>query len=675
MPKHTESDPQDTVIVRAAIHPSIGIARVGNSEDEFYIGPEVLEPPPQPPGFYKDSKGALKREAAQFRIYGYNANGEVVSELTSENADITWTVHVANKKAAWYQFQIALDIPEAALDSPLKTDPSLLRNSTPVDIDGVKRVPTRAELTIDPGPRSITGPNQSGSEYKFDSGKFFKTKVYLGELRTDDVGHLIFLGGNGVSASFLGPKVKPTTFANNDGWHDDISDGPVTAGVSIDGRPIPVDPAWVAVGPPNYAPQIKGGRTLYDLLYHTFVQAGSLPFPQKISFTRDILPIFQRLTGLQWVNHGYATQFGPAGPYNFADPTLIARLADNSKEAANTEVRLQVFNMFREYVRDGKTPVLWPWEYGDAMDVPPADTPRQNLAISATQYQMLSKWANGDFISDWDPNANPAPSTLNDVPLSQQPEMLDRAALSFCLADAFHPGCELTWPIRHATMYMSPFRIRHRAPDDPEPNYGKQLTQEMVLKPDGALYGQGPGTLTRWMAVPWQTDTASCRSGYYAGYGPRYDPFVPTFWPARVPNHVLTEESYNIVVDPSQPREERIRAFGQRAVWLRGLGKDYSEAISRMITEFGELGVVEVRPGVKNDDYFPDQMQVESKPGFKEKVPMLQGLMLLDVPIAAMASEEGIALAVSEAAEATGHEEEEFVVGPIDKIHRFRNVR
>jgi len=141
------SQDTDSKVVRAAIHPAIGIARVGNSENEFYIGPEVLEPQPQPPGFYKDSKGALKREAAQFRIYGYNANGEVVSELTSDNADITWTVHVANKKSAWYQFQLALDIPEAAANSPLKTDPSELRNSQPVEIDGVTRIPTRAELT------------------------------------------------------------------------------------------------------------------------------------------------------------------------------------------------------------------------------------------------------------------------------------------------------------------------------------------------------------------------------------------------------------------------------------------------------------------------------------------------------------------------------------------------
>jgi hypothetical protein len=43
-------------------------------------------------------------------VYGYNAAGEPVAELTADNADIGWTVHVADKKAAWYQFQLALDI-------------------------------------------------------------------------------------------------------------------------------------------------------------------------------------------------------------------------------------------------------------------------------------------------------------------------------------------------------------------------------------------------------------------------------------------------------------------------------------------------------------------------------------------------------------------------------------
>jgi hypothetical protein len=514
-----------------------------------------------------------------------------------------------------------------------------------------------------------------GKEYSFDTGKFFEKEVYLGELRTDEMGRLIFLGGHGVSASNLGPDVKPTTFANNDGWHDDISDGPVKAEVSINGRPIPVDFAWVVVGPPNYAPQVKGGRTLYDLLYDTFVQEGRLTFPSEISFRRDIYPLFRRLNNLQWVNQGYSTQFGPGGRYNFADPQLIGRLANNSTEQAPTEFRMQVFNMFRDYDRDGKSPVPWPWEYGDAMNIPPVDTPRQNLALAPTQYQMLRKWANGDFVSDWNPDAGPAPSTLDAVPLPERPTMLDRAALSFCLADAFHPGCEMTWIMRQGTLYESSFRIRHRAPDTPEPNYGSQLTQETVLEPDGALYGQGPGTITRWMAVPWQTDTASCRSGYYAGFGPKYDPYVPTFWPARVPNHVLTERNYEIVVDDTRPYDERVKAFDKREVWLRGLGRPYLEAIAKMIHDFDKLGIVEVRPGVEGDSYLPEVMLVESTPEFAEDAPPLQGLMLLHLPQADLADEVTTSAAVSEAAVATGLSEEEFVVGPIEKVKRFRDPR
>ncbi len=232
----------DTKVVRAAIHPAIGIARVGNSEKGFFIGPEVTDPLPVTPGFAKDSTGALKREAARFRVFGYNAAGEAVVELTADNADIEWTVQVANKKAAWYQFQLAMDIPEA--DS---APTSNLRNA---------QEPDRSKLAITPKARSITGVKKSGRKYWFDDGKFLDTAVYLGEIRTDEKGRLIFLGGHGVSASAAGKPAKD--FANNDGWHDDVSDGPVTAVVQLAGRPVPVEPAWVVVAPPNYAPTCTG---------------------------------------------------------------------------------------------------------------------------------------------------------------------------------------------------------------------------------------------------------------------------------------------------------------------------------------------------------------------------------------------------------------------------------
>ena len=128
--------------------------------------------------------------------------------------------------------------------------------------------------------------------------------------------------------------------------------------------------------------------------------------------------------------------------------------------------------------------------------------------------------------------------------------MLDRASLEFCLADAFHPGCEMTWPMRHHTLYMAPFRIAHAVEGYIEPQYGPILDMDVMagLLPYGPLGPQVPGGVTRWMAVPWQTDTASCRSGYVK----KYDPYLPTFWPARVPNQVLAEENYNIVMDDNQ---------------------------------------------------------------------------------------------------------------------------
>lgn len=74
----------DDVVVRAAIHPGIGVARAGDSVDGFFVGPEVTDPPDAPVGAYRDAWGAIKRQAARFRIFGYYAAGSVVRELTSE---------------------------------------------------------------------------------------------------------------------------------------------------------------------------------------------------------------------------------------------------------------------------------------------------------------------------------------------------------------------------------------------------------------------------------------------------------------------------------------------------------------------------------------------------------------------------------------------------------------
>ncbi|MBL8223116.1 MAG: LodA/GoxA family CTQ-dependent oxidase, partial [Bryobacterales bacterium] len=166
------------------------------------------------------------------------------------------------------------------------------------------------------------------------------------------------------------------------------------------------------------------------------------------------------------------------------------------------------------------------------------------------------------------------------------------------------------WPMRTASMYMGPFRIAHAAHGWVEPSYGAELTSDTLSLPNGPLAGQLPGGITRWMAIPWQTDTASCRSGYQKSY----DPYVPTFWPARVPNQVLSEENYRIVMDKGKPMAERMAAFANRAAWIRPLGsKSYTDQINNMIHHFGDMGVVEHRPG-PGDPEFPESMQVEQLP-------------------------------------------------------------
>lgn len=600
-PGDTSAPPSlDQRIVSAKIHPAIGVARVGNSPEEYFIGPQVTDPSAKPKGFYRDAQGALKRQAAEFRIYGYNVAGEVVRELTSNDASITWSAHVANRKAQWFQWRLAMDIPEAAaVKLPL-------RNAS---VTGTER----AALAIDGGLQSIHGAEQSGVVF---NGKFQGTKVYLGELRTDVQGRLLFLGGHGRSESPKGtPIYNPAdgnSFINADGWFDDTSDGPVSAQVLIGDRAIPVESAWVITTPPDYAPQVKAVRTLYDLTYDLFVQARWLAPVSSVSFRHDVYPILQRLSGLQWVNQGFATQFGHGSPYNFEDPDLIVQLA--SKPAPNqydvhAQTRRQILNSFRPaHPKDGNR-LPWPWLYGDAMGTKPTGA-NENAAISATQYQALTQWANGNFEADW--SDTPLPGRIDDVPVTEQPAMLDRAALDYCIADAFHPGCELTWPIRHLALYSKPWRILQRPVGD-EPDYGKTLNQTQALAVGGPLYGQAPGDLSRWMGLPWQADTAYCRGGY----DPTYNPFTPTFWPARVPNQVLSTDDYEQVINTQAPPEQRQRAFVERSNWNAPLEVDGPDTTTNvqmqtMVDHFDALGLLEVRPGVVNDALYPETMLVAS---------------------------------------------------------------
>ena len=116
------------------------------------------------------------------------------------------------------------------------------------------------------------------------------TTVPLGEMRSDDENHLLVLGGAGTSASPGGNGI--VDFWGNAGWYDDISDGPVSATITIratNATPAVVG-AWVIVAPPKFAPHQDSPTTLYDRVLQAMVDAGLATAPTSSTYTNDIYP-------------------------------------------------------------------------------------------------------------------------------------------------------------------------------------------------------------------------------------------------------------------------------------------------------------------------------------------------------------------------------------------------
>jgi hypothetical protein len=627
------------------IHPAIGIARVGNSPEAFFWAPETPGPQPDDKGDYRDGKGRIKRQAQRFRLFGRNAKGEVVCEITARDADITWTVHIANRKAAWYRFDQALDIPASAgtLSSDTPGIASLPRNP---QVTGK----ARDKLTIDPGARSITGCNTNAkgasARYAFDSGTFWGKKVYLGELRTDGDGNLVFLGGHGVSASY--DDRPPSTFANNTAWHDDISDGSVDATVSIDGRALPVVGAWVVTAPPNYAPDIKSIVTGHDLLRQVMIDLDPRLNPKRPVFSRDIWPLLRHFPSNQWVNAGFLNDFGFGRASDFTTPENMARL--NDPGTAARPLREAVLEAFRDPTSTVLNTNGWPAYYGDAVTLDPTTTdPLEFMPVLESQYRWLKQWAAGDLVSNGPPKWRP----WDQLSPAERAAGMDFAALDETLGGPFHPGCEFTWPMRQPIMWQHPtkpgadgvvpglFRLKRR-PEAPQ-SFGAELTSSIALAKGGPLDGSAPGDISRWMAVPWQTDTGSCLSGYKLYFGQ----YLPTFWPARVPNDILTAEAYATIMNPKASEDEKVAAFAvmNRLKWLRCVvyipGTDPAQQyptevrLENFLHDWAEVGIIVRKPGPQSP-LFPELMWVETgrSVGEKPKMAASIGLMAaLDSPL------------------------------------------
>jgi hypothetical protein len=383
-------------------------------------------------------------------VFAHHDDG-TAAEIDSSVADITWTVHVVNKKAA----------------NPARGNSG-----------------SAADLTIDPGSRTINGPNQ---RKVFDTGSITLpgtavTKVPLGEIRSDTNNHLLVLGGAGTSGS-PAPSMGIGDFWKNPGWYDDVSDGPVTATIKLhsDGSQPPVAGSWVIVAPPKFAPHQDSVITLYDRLLDLMIQTGFATAPATTSYTKDIYPILQRARDIHWV-----INISPASAMTWADPVTTDALRQSIFDSLKIPTVV--------FTADHDMPQINPPDTGDDPSGPLTDR------LTATQYAHMQRWKDNTntYVNDW--VGPPAPDA------TITPDGLDRAALEACVGGSFYPGIEAgglpqtaasgypglladSRPIINSSHYVEAFRLNQSAVN--------------------------AGDITAAMALPWQADFYYCAQNWW----------------------------------------------------------------------------------------------------------------------------------------------------------------
>jgi L-lysine epsilon oxidase C-terminal domain/L-Lysine epsilon oxidase N-terminal len=470
------------------IHPGVGIARVGSKRDphnfanDYFIGPEIpgwsgVERVPNQPSpvyrfieSYKDRNGDIKRQGARFRVFQYE-DGKAPVQVTPRMGTIRWRVRLANTKAT---------------------------------LDIVKNTGTKDELNIVPEFPDIEGVSKGQPESK--TGKFRNIPVSLGELRTDEAGHLIVLGGLGRSGSSKTGAGLSGLW--NQDWYDDVSDGPVDAWVTIGGQEHPAVGAWVIVAPPDFAPRIDPLVSLYDVARDRAVwrweQEGKLPGsrwlkkPDRASYQTDIAPLIHNAQLMKWIEGGNRSFWNAVSQVTGSfwvkgDPNL-------TKMSQLLEAAPGKLNSF---------------------------------SYTGLQKELLEMWKNGDFVDD---HGVPFPSSPSDLEKAT-PLNLDVAALRACVGSSFSPGIEASKLMGVPEIYSEPFRLsRDTAFKNPD-------TDKMVARLE-------PGALTQYLSLPWQADFYECEEGW---------------WPAQRPSSVRlsTSPDSHLWTRGIDTKEDLVKSFSR----------------------------------------------------------------------------------------------------------------
>lgn len=570
------------------VHPAIGIARLGSSED-YYLAPEsaagvkqdqatgLFGGLPVKPGTddtpitdadFRDATGKVKRQAARFRVYQYPA-ASAGSYPSGAGTEVTigtrigdktvvairWQVHLANKKTNAYI------IPEDGIDGYENGKLPPVRNPGFANSDDPANPARRTQLYIDPGPRTVEADG-SAKTVAFDaatpatyltaSGAVAEQPAYpktfpqdavgsqlyqpygaidtLGELHAETKsGRLVVAGGYGRAVGFGNGTQAPTLNqpTDNNNWFDDASDGPVNAVLVLeDGQK------------KQTTVTVHGGWVVVG-------DPGYAPQVRNIvTAWDDVYNSFVRTLNLNpalYANGQYNAAYKPSFPDDIQPifhGAMLQRWATNLPDfavsrhdmmgtIAPTDDPTQKVPNFKTLIRD-------PSSQADLATGAPlmplslGDATKSFLTVSETQYFLLQQWY--AKLSE--------PDSRNDLGPG---ERLDKVTLENCLGGRYSPGIEVSYPIRDINLYIQdwqsgagPFRVNQEPLD-----YGQATAAPFLgvgYLPLRSAKVQ-PGDLSKFMSMPWHTDYNSC-AVHLPSPNPGTNNTLFWSWPAERPVQV-----------------------------------------------------------------------------------------------------------------------------------------
>jgi len=616
------------------IHPAIGIARVGTSE-EHYLGPETMaaEPGdgaltgglPIKPGEesatitsadLRDRPGMLKRQGARFKIYQYqdgdtysypSASGEevVIGSLVDGKTvkDIVWTVHLANKKANCWEIDEAanegLNLYRDGSTPPLR-NPDFPPAPDPSDLGRIRK------LVIDAGPRAIQATVNGAKGLAFDkdtvasywsstTGKIEQQEKYpksfpasgggsyspssqaieyLGHLQTEKNGRLVVLGAFGKACGF-----------DNDGNPDPNA----ALDMDVDNN------NWLddtADGPVS-AVLIFDDDTVQEIEGSAWVVSTDPAYaPQTLNIVTlwdNVYTTWLEQMGLDsnvYSGGNYLDSFAPhfstlvfpmlnAAHMQMWNASLPEKAIDAHKqvfELTEEAPEFPILSFIRKPDKDDEIEVGAP-----LMPLSLGDFAKSFLTITPTQYFFMEQWVAGKCVGA-------APTTLSPG------EQLDKTILVNCLGGRFSPGIDLTFIVTDTNLYnkdwqnpsIGPFRINGRKLDY------STVSQDVPLLGVGYIplraHPVEPGDLCKFMSIPWHTDYNSCATHTPAPnpggditeenvYSGTVNTSMFWSWPAQRPVSVYTFD--DVVANSGELPRQRYSVRGKGTAAVEKTGGDF----------------------------------------------------------------------------------------------------